>query len=114
MSTIPSSFKYQEFKPYEWNNELYQLKYFINGKLGFGDLNGKDRNIDGEMQIVTFAAANTDQTLSHGLKSVPVGYLTLRSSNGGVIFDGAQIFTKDSITLKSTTANNTVTLFILR
>lgn len=111
---IPSSFKYQEFKPYEWNNELYQIKLSVNGRIGFGQVNGKDRNIDGEMKVVAFPLANTDVTISHSLKQIPVGYLTLTSSNGGVIYDGTIAPTKTEITLRSTTAGNTVTLFIAR
>ena len=51
---IPSSFTYQEFKPYEWNNELYQIKLAVNGFLSFGSIDGKDRNLYGEKKLITF------------------------------------------------------------
>lgn len=114
MSTIPSSFTLQEFKPYEWNNELKQIKFVVNGRIAFGNIDGVDRNMDGEMHQVTFTLANTNQTISHLLRNVPTGYLTLRSSNGGVVYDGTVAFTDTTVTLRSTTANNVVTLFILR
>lgn len=116
MSLIPASFRYQEFKPYEWNNELVQIKAVVNGEISFGSLDGKDRNMSGERQLVTFTLANVDQTFNHDLKSIPLGYLTLTSSNGGVIYNGSlqQVdWTNTTITLRSTTANNKVSLFIL-
>jgi hypothetical protein len=111
---IPSSFTYQKFEPYEWNNELYQIKQVVNGRIAFGKLDGKFRNMDGELKLVEFPLANTDVTLTHDLKEIPVGYLTLTNSNGGVIFDGTVAPTKTTITLRSTTAGNTATIFIAR
>lgn len=116
MSLIPASFRYQEFKPYEWNNELVQIKSVVNGEISFGTGDGKDRNMSGERLQVTFTAANADQTFNHDLKSIPIGYLALTSSNGGVIYNGSlqeTDWTNTTITLRSTTANNIVSLFIL-
>lgn len=111
---IEKGYVLQELKPYEINRELVRIKDVVNGRVGIGQLSGRDRNLDGVMVVHTFVAANVEEEVIHDLNSVPVGYLTITNSNGGVIYDGTTRTTKFSIFLRSTTANNRVTLFILR
>lgn len=111
---IPSGYTLQDLKPYEINKEFNGIKTAFNGKIQFGQLNGKDRNMDGIMILHTFVAANVEEQITHNLGSIPIGYLTITNSNGGVIYDGVTRSTTSVIFLQSTTANNTVTLFILR
>ncbi len=111
---IEKGFILQEVKPYEINLELGRIKDVVNGHLQFGQTNGADRNIDGKMVSHTFAVANVEESVEHNLGTIPIGYLVLRNGNGGVIFDGITRTSKTEIFLRSTTANNTVLLFILR
>jgi len=111
---IEGGYVLQDLKPYEINREFSRIKDIVNNHLQFGQINGKDRNIDGVMIEHTFTLANTEEEITHDLGTVPIGYLTLRSSNGGVIYDGVTRTSKTEIFLRSTTAANTVLLFILR
>lgn len=110
---IKSGQTYQEVKPYEFNKELTLIKQVVNGLLQFGDLDGNDRNMYGEMQQVSFGLAATEIRVRHNLGKVPIGYLVLRNENGGVVFDGGSTWNSQFIYLQSTTANNNVLLFIL-
>lgn len=111
---IERGYVLQDLKPYEVNREFNRIKDIVNGHVGFGQLSGRDRNIDGIMIRHTFAVANVEEEIIHNLRSVPIGYLTITNSNGGVIYDGITRSTTTSIFLRSTTGNNAVTLFILR
>lgn len=111
---IEKGYVLQDLKPYEINRELVRIKDIVNGHLQFGQLDGKDRNIDGVMISHTFAAANVEEEITHDLGIIPIGYLAIRSSNGGVIYDGVTRTNKTLIYLRSTTAANQVLLFILR
>lgn len=110
---VKSGQTYQEVKPYEFNKELTLIKQVVNGLLQFGDLFGNNRNMFGVMKAVVFGPAATEVTVTHDLGVVPTGYLVLRNSNGGVVYDGVTNWTKNNIYLQSTTPNNAVTIFIL-
>lgn len=60
----------------------------------------------------TNATANTADSVTHTLGRVPVGYLEVRCSNSGTLYDGGVAFTSSTISLKCTTASNTVTVLI--
>lgn len=51
----------------------------INGKITLGDSTNSSQsgNIDGQWKEVTFASANTDYEVPHGLGRVPVGIIVL-------------------------------------
>jgi len=107
-------FVLQDLKPFEINMKFKTLKDILNGRIGFGNLDGKERNLDGVVLTHTFTLANIEESLQHSLGSFPLGYVVLRTSNGGVIYDGTSRTTKENIWLRSTTANNAVTIFIAR
>lgn len=110
---IKSGLTYQEVRPYEFNNELKLIKQVVNGKLQFGDLEGNNKNMYGEMLVVDFPVANTDVAIPYGILGIPVGFITIRNTNGGIIYDGQQAWNNSNIYLRSTTANNRATIFIL-
>lgn len=110
---IKSGFTYQEVRPYEFNTELKLIKQVVNGLLQFGDLESNNKNMFGNMLEVEFGPANTEVVVPHTLNQVPVGFLVIRNSNGGVIYDGVQTWSAENIYLRSTTANNNVVIFIL-
>jgi len=104
----------QEFDAAEFRQKMFELGQVVNGRTGFGDVTGRERNLDGVVLQHTFTLANTEESLTHSLGSIPLGYITLRTSNGGVIYDGVSPTTNQEIWLRSTTAANTVTIFIAR
>ncbi len=58
------------------------------------------------------ASANTADVVPHLLGRTPVGYFEVRSSNAGFIYDGGVAFTATNLSLKCSTASNTVTLLV--
>jgi len=87
------------------------LANVINGNLGFGDGTNAD-NISGVWQTVTFAVANADQTITHNLGRIPVGYIVMTKNQVGDVYTGSIVATKTQITLRCTTTA-TVSLFII-
>lgn len=110
---IPSGFTYQELRPYEINNEFRIIKGAINGGIQFGLENGKDKNMNGAMFRVSFPVANTDVSVTHGLRTIPVGYLVLKRDAAGVVYDGIGIWSVTRIYLRSSLVQ-TALIFILR
>jgi len=104
----------QELEPFEINRSYKKITAAVDGRIGIGTLTGEDRNWDGILLSHTFAAANVEEELTHNLGTIPIGFLTITSSNGGVIFDGVTRSTASVIFLRSTTGPHTVTIFILR
>lgn len=78
----------------------------INGNLEF------DSNIKSSTIEVTFASANVEQGIRHGLKRIPTGYIVKRASVACSIYDGGTKNTSDAIFLKSSAAG-TVTLIVI-
>ena len=91
-----------------WRN----LAGVINGKISFGTGSQSD-NIDGVWLTANFSLANTDATFTHNLGRIPVGYLVMTKNQAGNIFTGTIAATTTQITLQSSTAGETATLFVL-
>jgi hypothetical protein len=92
--------------------KIWQNACFIwNGGISFGD-GSKTDNISGVWVTVTFAVANVDQTVTHNLGRVPVGYLAMTKSAACDVYTGSVAATKTQITLRGTTTS-TVVLFIV-
>ncbi len=104
----------QEPESYEIVQAFRRLRDILKGRVGIGTIDGFERNLDGEMVDVTFGLANIEQSISHSLRTVPVGYLVIRNDNGGVIYDGASGFSDTQIFLRSTVASTQARIFILR
>ena len=89
---------------------LFQV---LNGKISFGDSHGSD-NIDGVMITAAFTVgANSDQTFTHNLGRVPVGYIVLSKSAAGDVYTGSVSATATQITLRNTSTSVTDVLFII-
>lgn len=63
------------------------------------------------VSYTTNAAANTQDTVAHGLGYVPKGYIVINNGNGGVVYTGAPA-DATNLYLKCTTASNAVTLLV--
>lgn len=70
----------------------------VNGKLELGV------NVSGKVLSFTFAAANSDTSVAHGLGRVPVGYLLAGSSASMSVYNGSIANTASSLTIRSSTA----------
>ena len=78
----------QKLEPFEINRTFKKVTTVVDGRVGIGTLTGVDRNWDGILLSHTFGAANVEESLTHNLRTIPIGFLTITSSNGGVIYDG--------------------------
>ena len=77
----------------------------INGNLSIQD------NMNGSILGVTFASANANTIINHGLNRIPLGYLALSASAAMDLYDGTTASTTSQITLRSS-ATGFVKIFI--
>lgn len=99
------------------DRDLTNLFSALQNRIRFGTpTDGKSgENISGEFQVIADTGTiNTEFTVGHTIGSVPIGYLVLKISNGGVIYDSGTTWTSSNIYLKSSAANSLVTLFLLK
>lgn len=63
----------------------------VNGQLRFGSGTNSAQagNIDGQLKEVTFANADTDYEVPHGLARVPIGIIVLNTNADGAVVRGA-------------------------
>lgn len=103
-----------------WNfakmlRKLYeQLARVLNGLVSFG--NGVTRdNIDGEWATVLDTGPNnTDFTITHNMLRIPIGFILMNQSKGGIIYQGSVPWTTTTITLKCDLVdNNSILIFIV-
>jgi hypothetical protein len=74
-------------------DHIRMLVRTINGLITFGDGSNSSQsgNIDGQTKEVTFADADTDYEVPHGLGRVPIGLIVLDvNSDGAVVRGGSQ------------------------
>jgi len=60
----------------------------------------------------TNASVNTADTVSHTLGRIPVGYIPIEKGAAGDVYDGGAAATETTLSLKCTTASNSVTLWV--
>lgn len=88
----------------------------INGRIGFGDgsHSSQSGNIDGHTKEVTFANANTDYEVPHGLGRVPIGIIVLDvNADGAVVRGGSRgSWSPDRIFVRCNVAGTTA-LFVV-
>lgn len=95
--------------------ESYLLEFVrINdGNLGFGDGTDPDNLIGKWLTYTTNAIADTEDTLTHDLGMVPVGFIVMEPPNGGFIYKGTTAWTTSQIFLKCSAANKTAKIFVV-
>lgn len=99
------------------DTDLINLFLFSQGRVRFGGGGDGDRgeNISGEFQVYTSnALANTEDTITHGLGSVPIGYIVIKQDKGSNVYDSGTAWTTSSVFLKQTGTSVTTTLFLLK
>lgn len=71
------------------------------------------QNMDGEFQRISDTGnVDTEFSVTHTLNRVPKGFLTIKSSKGGVTYDSGTAWTSTIIYLKNSSANNDITIWI--
>ena len=60
----------------------------------------KAGNIDGKWVVFTSAGANVENTIAHGLKRIPRGYIVGETDKACSVYDGATAWTSTNIYLK--------------
>ena len=85
-----------------------ELAETINNGLKFSD------NFNAETKIVAdTGVANTEFSISHTLKRVPTGYIAIKNSTSGVIYNGTTSWTTTAIYLRCSVANANITVIII-
>lgn len=86
-----------------WN----ELSRLLNGGIKFVD------NHNAETVVVAdTGAVNTEFTVAHTLKRVPVGFLVVKRTGTGVVYESGTAWTTTAIYLKCTTANNAISVLV--
>lgn len=117
-----SSSKYSDDKDdvKEIDKDLITIFNCLQGSVRFGSGNsGSDgENIDGQwLTITTNAIANTEDTFTHSLGAVPVGYIVVGQDKSGILYQFSSTgtaWTSSKIYLKCSVASVTFKLFLLR
>jgi hypothetical protein len=90
-----------------------ELARVINGRLWFGSVVTGRENLDGiPLLKADTGVANVAFTLTHNLGRVPVGWLVTYIDKATSIYDGGVAWTETTISLKSSTANVRLIVFV--
>lgn len=119
---IAKSFRYKDNGKNEvdvkaLDGDLESLFQAITGRVRFGTGDDGDRgeNIAGEFQtFTTDGTPDTEGAVSHGLGSVPIGYIVISKDKAGHIYDGTTSWTSTNIYLRSDVASVTATVFLIK
>lgn len=85
---------------------LREITDVLNGQITFVD------NIRQEIHSVTFDAADTDVSVSHGLGRVPTGVVVLGLTAAMIVYDGSTGNTVDAVYLRSSATGTARVMFI--
>jgi hypothetical protein len=99
------------------DTDLINLFLLSQGRVRFGGGGDGDRgeNISGEFQVYTSnASANTEDTVAHGLGSVPIGYIVIKQDKASNVYEGGTAWTSSSIYLKQSGTSVATTVFLLK
>lgn len=84
-------------------------------RFGAGGDGSRGENIAGEFQTFTSnIAADTEDAITHGLGSVPIGFIVTKLDKGAVVYDSGTAWTETTIYLKTNTASTAVEIFLLK
>ena len=98
--------------------DLTNLFLLSQGRIRFYGIasdNAIGENIAGEFQTFTSSAdALTQNTVAHGVGSVPVGYLTMKQNKSASLYTGASAWTSTNVYLISSATSTTYTIFLVK
>lgn len=100
-----------------FDNDLQKLFTAMQGRIRFGT--GADgargENIEGEFQVVSdTGSANTEFAVTHTIGAVPIGYIVIKNSKAGTVYDGTTSWTSTTLYLRHEAANAAITVFLLK
>ena len=98
---------------YQVDTATRELAAAVNGNLGFGDGTDNDNLVGKWLTYNTNGSAGTEDTLTHNLGVIPVGFLVIVPPTTGVINKGSTTWTTAAIYLTCTGASQTATLYVL-
>jgi hypothetical protein len=99
------------------DDDVTNLFLLSQGRVRFGGGTDGDRgeNMSGEFQVYTSnATPDTADSISHGMGSIPVGFIVVNLDKGAVLYDSGVAWTTTTISLKATVASTTSTIFLLK
>jgi hypothetical protein len=102
-----------------YDTDFNQVINCLNGRVRFGPgTSGNDgENMAGKfLTITTNVTPDTESTFTHGMGSIPVGYIVIWQSKAGSLYQGPTTGTKwtsSAISLKCSVASVQFSLFLL-
>ncbi len=113
---------FDDTKPDQWardvDSDLNTVFLCLSGRVRFGPNNNTinmGENILGQfVTYTTNGSANTEDTVSHNLKSVPVGYIVVKQNKAGSIYDSGTTWNSSNLYLKCSVTSMLVTLFLIQ
>ena len=99
------------------DNDLVNIFNVLKGRVRFGDaIDGyRGENIAGEFKtFVTSATPNAENTISHGLGAVPVGWLVVSKDKAGDLYASTTAWTSTKLYLKCSVASVSYKVFLLK
>ena len=95
-------------------NALFNLSH-SRVRFGSGSDGARGENISGTFQVFTSnAVADTEDTIAHEIGAVPIGFIVVNRDKSGVLYDGGTAWTSENMYLKSSVAETTYTIFVLK
>jgi hypothetical protein len=95
-------------------NALFNLSH-SRIRFGAGTDGSRGENISGTFQVFTSnAVADTEDTIAHGIGAVPIGFIVVNRDKAGTLYDGGTAWTSTNMYLKSSVAETTYTIFVLK
>ena len=98
------------------NTDLDLLSKLTQGRVAFGSASdgARGENISGEFAVkADMGAAGTEWEVTHGIGSIPVGYLVISTSKAGSVYKSNN-FTATKAYFKSDVNNMAATVFLLK
>jgi hypothetical protein len=99
------------------NTDLRNVMIFSEGRIRFGDGDNGHRgeNISGEFHIFTsLGTATAENTISHGLDSVPIGYIVINQNKSASLYSGTTSWTNENVYFISSSTLTSFTIFLLK
>lgn len=84
-----------------------ELSTLLNGGLGF-----VDNFNSAKVTVADTGTANTEFTIAHGLKRIPIGYLVITIDKAGIVYASGTAWTAVNMYLKCSAANCNITVII--
>jgi hypothetical protein len=85
----------------------------INGGLGFGDGIDYDNLMGKWISYTTNSTKDTEDTLTHNLGAIPIGFILLKPPTSGAINRGATTWTTSRLYLQCSAAAQTAEIFVI-